>query len=171
MTVYSHMHPWLGFRKFERHSLVLVFAGVIYMAIGLVYLVTGPSPYRTQGLYYALQIMGYHQWGAIFVLSGGAAVLSSRWPPLNESWGYILLTGLSTGWATFYAAGVIFHDTPPTNIIGALCYGLLGFMWWAISGLVNPTRLDWLAGEITKLQNENLELHRELARLKIDGEE
>ncbi len=165
----SMSHPWRGVRKFERHGLVLVVAGLVYIAIGFAYLATNPSPYRTQGLYYALQIMGYHAWGGVFVIAGVLAILSARYPPASETWGYIVLTGLSTGWATFYAAGVLLHDTPPTNIIGTLCYGLLGFMWWAISGLVNPSSMVRLANDMDKLRAENLELYRELARHKLDN--
>jgi hypothetical protein len=161
----SALHPWRGIRPFERHSIVLLFAGMVYILIGVSYILADPTPSRVNALYYALAgPMTFDSWGCVFILTGLLAVVSSRWPPISETWGYQALTGLSSGWAAFYAAGVIFHGSPVNNISGFLSWGLIGFMWWAVSGLVNPTHLYKMVFQIQALQEENLKLHEEILR-------
>lgn len=69
-------------------------------------------------------------------------MMSTRWPPLAETWGYMVLTGLSSGWAATYLTGVIFFHAPATNLGQVFVWGCLGFMWWAISGLPNPEKIS-----------------------------
>lgn len=164
------MHPWRGMRTFERHGLVLFVAGFIYVLIGLAYLNAEPTPARQESLHYALNILSYNHWGYVFILIGCLAIISSRWPPASETWGYIALTGQSVAWAGFYVSSILFADAPWSGITGALLWGVLGFMWWAVSGLVNPRHLHRLANELEALHVENLELHREIARCKEEGE-
>lgn len=132
-------HPWRGIRPWKRHSLVLLVAGAVYIAIGGGFIFPEPTPQRLIALQIALDWWSLNVWGYIFVFAGILSIISSRWPPVSEKWGYAVLTGLSSGWGAFYAAGVIFGDSSVSNLNGALSWGLLGFMWWAISGLTNPT--------------------------------
>jgi len=162
------LHPWRGFRKFERHGLVLFVAGIIYVLVGVAYALADPTPARLESLKYAVTILSYNNWGYVFIFIGLLAMVSSKWPPISETWGYQALTGQSTAWCGFYLTGILFGGAPWSGITGALLWGILGFMWWAVSGLVNPRHLHKLAVEIEKLHNENLELHREIARLKLD---
>jgi hypothetical protein len=129
---------WRELRPWKRHSLVLMVAGLIYVLIGIANILTKPTPDRVHALTYALQIAPMPVWGAIFVIAGILSIVSSRWPPVSKTWGYTVLTGLSAAWAGFYAVGIVFGDTPPSNLSGVLAWGLIGFMWWAISGLMNP---------------------------------
>lgn len=129
---------WRGVRPFLRHSLVLVVAGIAYMILGMSYVLARPTPSRTSALYYAFNLFPIHVWGWLFVLAGALSIISSRWPPFSTTWGYMVLTGLSATWAGFYAMGVIFRVSPLTNISAVCLWGLIAFMWWAISGLVNP---------------------------------
>lgn len=135
----STLHPWKGIRPWKRHSLVLLVAGLVYILIGISYAFTDPTPSRLVALEFALHWCSFQVWGGVFILSGILSIVSSRWPPVSETWGYTVLTGLSAGWAGFYAVGVIFGDANVSNLSGTLSWGLLAFMWWAISGLVNPT--------------------------------
>jgi hypothetical protein len=160
------LSPWWGVRPFERHSLVLLVAGMVYLAIGGSFFNLTPSPNRDLALHYALQVMGYEQWGLVFIFAGVLAIISSRYPPISETWGYQALTGLSAGWGSFYALGVIIGESPASNMIGFLTWGLFGFLWWAISGLVNPRSLIGLRFQLLSLQTENLDLQRELQRCK-----
>lgn len=160
------MHPWRGIRSFQRHSLVLMVAGLVYILIGVSYLASDPTPSRIAALHYAVKYVDYNHWGFVFIFAGCLAILSSRWPPISETWGYQALTGLSAGWACFYLAGVVFHDAPMQGLSGFLSWGLIGFMWWAISGLVNPKHLMGMLNDLRALQSENLELHREITRCK-----
>lgn len=161
-------HPWMGVRPFLRHSLVLAVAGGVYIAIGITYLRSEPTAARTEALYYAVKVMEYNQWGWIFILAGLLSVVSSRWPPVSETWGYFVLTGQGAAWSGFYLVGVLFHNTPNSNLSATLSWGLIAFMWWAISGLVNPNALTKLLNQILALQAENLALHREIERLRGD---
>lgn len=155
-------HPWRGIRKFERHSLVLFVAGTIYVLIGISYFLSDIPPARQEALHYASYVMNLNAWGLVWILVGVLAVISSRWPPISETWGYQALTGQSVAWSAFYLFGVVLHDTPTTNLAGFLTWGLLGFLWWAISGLINPNNLLRLRRHIRTLQAENLKLHEQL---------
>lgn len=159
-------HPWKGVRPFLRHSLVLLVAGTVYLAIGYSYLKAEPTDSRVDALYYAIKVMDYNNWGYVFMLVGVLSIISSRWPPISEKWGYFVLTGQSSAWAGFYVVGIIFHNSPVSNFSSVLSWSLIAFLWWAISGLVNPNALTMLMNQILALQTENLALHREIARLK-----
>lgn len=164
------MRRWRGVRPFERHSLVLIVAGLVYIAIGITYLTAEPTPTRVNALQYALNWISYNHWGIVFMVVGASAIVSSRWPPISETWGYTLLTGQSAAWALFYLAGVIFGDAANSGVTAVMSWGLIGFMWWAISGLVNPETVKKLWARITELQEENLILHEEIARLRAKKE-
>lgn len=129
-----------GVRPFKRHSLVLMVAGGFYMCIGLTYIWTESTTSREIALQVAFNWFPIEFWGSIFMLAGLLSFVSSRWPPVTETWGYMVLAGLSAGWSATYAAGVIFEDSPVSNLAGALNWGLLAFLWWAISGLVSPDK-------------------------------
>lgn len=147
MTPNHFPHPWVGIRPFKRHSLVLLVAGVVYILLGGSYIFTDMSPSREHALTVALDWFPMTAWGVIFGFAGLLAIISSRWPPISETWGYTVLTGLSAGWGAFYAMGVIFRDSPTANLSGALIWGFMGFMWWAVSGLINPDVMAVINGD------------------------
>lgn len=132
---------WKGIRPWERHSLVLMVAGFVYIAIGLSYVLTTPTPTREIALHYALQVASLETWGLVFIVAGLLAILSSRWPPFAETWGYIVLTGLSAGWAAWYLVNILLYESPVANLSAVLQWGLTAFLWWAISGLINPNAI------------------------------
>lgn len=133
------LHFW-GMRPFKRHSLVLLVAGLFYIANGLVYIFAKSTQARKQALIIALQWCPIQFWGGVFIVVGVLAFLSARWPPISGTWGYMVLAAFSAGWSATYATGVIFAHSPATNFSGALTWGLFAFVWWAISGLVNPDK-------------------------------
>lgn len=157
---------WIGLRPVRVHSVVLAVAGIVYIAVGITYLTGEATPSRLQALVYALQIVEYRQWGWVWIFVGLLSIISSRWPPVSETWGYFVLTGQAAAWALFYAAGVVFANTPTGNLSGTLSWGLIGFMWIMISKLVNPEVLKMLLRYIQDLQSENLALHDELRRIR-----
>lgn len=120
---------------------MLVTAGIVYVAIGLLYLATPLSADRASGLRAALEHVAIEVWGAVWIAVGLAAMLSARWPQASEKWGYTALTGMATLWAAFYLLGSLFMGAGLLNLTGTLVWGLLGFLWWAIAGLVNPEDL------------------------------
>lgn len=133
---------WRGVRPFKRHSLVLLVAGLVYIGIGIAYVSSHPTPDRVEALYYATTVLDFEDWGFVFAAVGLTAMISSRWPPVSETWGYTVLTAMSSAWATFYLFGIWFHGTPTSNYTGVATWALIAFLWWAISGLVNPDSLE-----------------------------
>lgn len=132
-------HPWRGIRAWKRHSLVLLVAGAVYICVGFSYIFGDSARSTLKSLYYPVHWGGLPVYGFVFVLAGCLSIISSRWPPVSEKWGYAVMTGLSSGWAGMYLVGILFKH-PPTaaSLRGLVSWGLLGFLWWAISGLVNP---------------------------------
>lgn len=131
---------YLKLRPFKRHSLVLMVAGIVYVVIGLSYMLTASTPERQQALIIAVKWFPLDYWGGVWVGVGLLAVISSRWPPVFESWGYMVLTGMAAGWSATYLMGIYFYDSPMSNLSGVLTWGLLAFIWWAVSGLLNPDK-------------------------------
>lgn len=138
--VKAKQHLW-GFRAWKRHSLILTVAGFIYILIGAAYVLAAPNEAREVALQILLRIAPLHFWGGVFIFAGLLSIVSSKWPPLVETWGYMVLTGLSMGWGSTYLMGILFGNSPWVNINGCLLWSLLGFLWWAISGLANPEKL------------------------------
>lgn len=134
-------------RTWKRHDLILSVAGCMYVMIGIAYITISPSPGRSAPLQILLRIAPLQFWGWVFVAAGLLSIISSRWPPSAETWGYVVLTGISTGWGSAYLMGILFAGAPWTNISGFLIWGMLGFLWWAISGLVNPDAVVVIADE------------------------
>lgn len=119
-------------------------AGVAYLLIGISYIFAEPNVSREIALQYALHPLSFVSlrlefWGWWFVVTGAVTFISSRWPPVSRTWGYTLLTGLSVAWGLFYLVGIVFGDSPLTNVSGAILWLVFGFLWWAISGLVDPS--------------------------------
>jgi len=129
-----------GLRPWKRHSTILMVVGILYVLIGFLYIASEPSKGRERALAVVLQIAPIEVWGGLFMAAGALAMLSSRWPPLTETWGYMVLTGLSAGWAATYLLGILFFEAPVINGTQVLVWGILAFMWWAISGLLNPDK-------------------------------
>lgn len=136
----EHVRKYFGIRPWRRHSLVLLVAGAAYILIGSSYIFTEPTPGRNLALEVALKWLPIDFWGFLFILAGILAIISSRWPPFTETWGYMVLAGLSAGWGAVYGTGVLFGNSPASNLSATLLWGLLGFMWWAISGLLNSDK-------------------------------
>lgn len=127
-----------GLRPWKRHSTILMVAGILYGFIGFQYITAQPSRIREASLIVVLQIAPLEFWGCVFLAAGILTSVSSRWPPFAEKWGYMVLTGLSGAWGAAYLTGVSFYKAPASAISQIILWGLLAFIWWAISGLLNP---------------------------------
>lgn len=137
---------WYGVRPWTKHSLVLLVSGLVYSGVGLSYILAPADSRSRAALSVAKSWMPIQGWGIVFLIIGLATVVSARWPPTADKWGYMILTGLSSGWSAFYFVGVIFVDTPASSLSGGCIWGLLAFMWWAISGLTNPVKVVVVRG-------------------------
>lgn len=134
---HPHSHPW-GLRPWKRHSFVLLVAGAVYVGLGLTYFITEPSSTRAASLEVAVSIAPLSAWGIAWIGAGILALISSRWPPASETWGYSALSGLAAWWASCYAVGVVVGEAPAQSASGAFVWALVAFLWWAIAGLWNP---------------------------------
>lgn len=134
-------------RTWKRHDLILSVAGCMYVMIGVAFVLAEPSHTRDVALAIILRIAPFPFWGWVFIGVGAVSIISSKWPPSAETWGYVVLTGFSTGWGSAYLMGILFAGAPWVNINGFLIWGMLGFLWWAISGLVNPDTVVVTADE------------------------
>lgn len=135
-ATHPRSHAW-GLRPWTRHSLVLAVAGCAYIAVGATYLLSEPAESRESALHVALNLMDMHGWGIVWVAVGLSAILSSRWPPASETWGYSVMSMLATWWACCYFAGVLL-GAENQSVSGGLVWALVAFMWWAVAGLINP---------------------------------
>lgn len=127
-----HLRPW------RRHSFVLAVAGGVYVSFGLSMSVLQSSQSREEGLNLAINIMPLESWGVVWMAVGILAFASTRWPPQSETWGYGAMAGLSALWGSAYLLGMPFRDHASASVPGVLIFYLLTFLWWAISGLMNP---------------------------------
>jgi hypothetical protein len=131
---------WWGLRPWKRHSVILMVGGFMYTLLGIQYIVAGPNKAREIALKVLLDVAPIQFWGGVFIFAGLLAMVSSRWPPFSETWGYMVLTSLPAGWGATYLLGILFFDSPATNSTQVALWGMLAFMWWGISGLLNPDR-------------------------------
>jgi len=127
---------WLALRPWQRHSLVLTVAGLVYVIVGIAYALIPLTPARAQTLQLALWLMPIQAWAAVWVAAGGCAIVSGRWPEFSDTWGYIALEALSTLWAVFYLLAVFAGHG--AGVSGFCVWALVAFVWWAVSGLRNP---------------------------------
>jgi len=140
--VSNKIQRWLTFRPWQRHGLVLMVGGLVYISLGVMYLTIGELSHRREiNLSVALEVMPLKYWALLFIFSGALACLSSRWPSFSDSWGYMVLCGMSSGWSAVYLMSYIFGPAPITSTTYALIWFLMAFTWWAISGLVNPEKV------------------------------
>ncbi|ADD81037.1 gp039 [Rhodococcus phage ReqiPoco6] len=138
---------WNAVKPWNRHGLILTVVGIAYILIGVTYILAEPSEARQEALSFALSIMPYDWWGVGFVVVGIISTMSSRWPSLPRTLGYSTLTGWSSAWAGFHIVGGLSqHATHLSYAAGGLAWGLMGFLWWAISGLICPPKERGVCG-------------------------
>lgn len=156
MDRYENGTRWYGIRPWSTHSLVLALSGLAYICIGIATHFIVPYGPRWEALVVARHWMPLDFWAGLFVLVGAATILSARWPPTADKWGYMVLSGFSAGWGAFYAMGVIFENTPVSNLSGTALYWLIAFMWWAISRLLDPETVSRVVDRVLKEVREDV---------------
>lgn len=131
---------YLGLRPWTRHSTVLLVAGAFYFILGLLYILGRNAVEAKSAAYLFSKWFDLNWLGSVWMFVGTLTIISTVWPPISKTWGYSIMTGLSAAWASFYAVDIVFMDGPVWQINGALMWGFIAFMWWAISGLVDPEK-------------------------------
>lgn len=133
---------WFRVRPWTKHSQILMAGGWGLIATGIGYLYIIPGGPRWEALVVARKLMPIDAWALVWVLVGLLAIISSRWPPASEKWGYMVLTGHCSAWSAFHLVGLPFIDEWQSSFISVVVWGLLAFLWWAIGGLNNPPDSD-----------------------------
>jgi len=132
------LRAFWGLRPWKRHSRILVVSGVMFTLYGIRLAAESPSRTRYLALEPVLRVAPLQFWGGVFIFAGVLALISSRWPPFAESWGYMVLTGLSLAWAAAYGTSLIFVSAPRSNVTGVIMWGMIGYLFLSVSGLRNP---------------------------------
>lgn len=127
----------LELRPWQQHSQVLAVAGFVYLVYGVIGV--GPSwdSPRDRTLTLATYIPAWI-WMLVWVVVGLLALVSTRWPPSSKTWGYTALAGLAACWSVIYATSTLLGADLARNFGGMLVWALVSYLWYAISGLVNP---------------------------------
>ncbi|QLF83749.1 hypothetical protein SEA_MAGEL_33 [Gordonia phage Magel] len=134
-----HEPKWYSFKPWNRHSLILVTTGFIYLAIGIIFSLQEATQLREENLKFALILMPYLGWAIGFMVVGVFTMITSRWPSMPKSLGYSALSGWTAAWASFH----IFGGAATGNtayIASGFAWGMIAFLWWAVSGLTAPPR-------------------------------
>lgn len=126
-------------RPWKRHSLILVIAGLAHVMMGTAYLYLEEGGPRARMLVIPLKTAPAEFWGLLFMCVGVFVILSSVWPGHSEKWGYVVATGFSSAWSAQYLIGAYFlNEYYASNIAMGALFALIAFLYWGISGLVNP---------------------------------
>lgn len=138
---------WMSIKPWNRHGLILTIAGLAYILIGIGYVISNETPSQTEVMKFAFLFMPYTGWGIGFIVVGCIAAMSSRWPSLPRTLGYSTLTGWTSAWAGFHVVGGLSqHATHLSYVAGGLAWGMMAFLWWAISGLICPPKERGVSG-------------------------
>lgn len=144
-------YSWWELRPFREHSQVLLMVGLVYIAFGTILITQKPTPDRVASLALALVVMPLWAWGIAWVLAGILGVLSSRWPPASETWGYTAMSAMAWCWCGLYGMGVALGVAPGSAVSGALIWLMVGFLWTRISKLVNPADVHDIVEERARI--------------------
>lgn len=134
-----------GAPRWTRHSLVLTVAGAIYIIIGIAFFYTPAEITKAPSLKVALHYLSMTSWGWVFISCGLLAMIAAYSTLGHKTWGYMILTALSSAWATLYAMAIIFKHAPVLTVVSALTWFMLAFIWWGVSGLLSPQHAAYLA--------------------------
>jgi len=126
-----------GVFRWTRHSRILLGAGAIYIGIGVSFFYTPKIYAKAPSLKIPLEVLSLDGWGWVYIACGTVAVISG-FLNTKRPLGYMVLTAISTAWALFYIAGVIFEKAPKLTLITGLLFGMLGFVWIEVSGFISP---------------------------------
>lgn len=124
---------WSATKPWDRHGLILAVAGSAYIFIGVLF-ATSPETRLGQA---SLNVLPGNIWYFGFVIAGIISATSSRWPNRPRTLGYSALTGWTAACGGLYLF-TGFADNSTSFIAMGIVWGVLAFLWWAISGLISP---------------------------------
>lgn len=127
-----------------RHSLVLIVAGLIYVGIGYAFIASPGYVGKDPSLKSALRLLTLDQWGLVYICTGLFAMGAAFSPIGKKTWGYMILTAISSAWAMLYVMSVVSGGAPKITLLSSLIWLLLAFIWWAVSGLLSPEHVKKL---------------------------
>lgn len=104
---------------------------VSYLALGLSYILSEPSPGRAQSLSWLTNLMPVlplDTLGLIWLIAGVFGAWGARRPRPKDEWSFIALTLAPTIWGFLYLGAVVFG----TNVHG----WVTSILYWCIAGAV-----------------------------------
>lgn len=106
-----------------RRGAILLLDSIIFLVIGIAYLVLSFPHIATLPYVFAVHLMPFPGWGAGFVVVGLIGILSAFSPTPYASIGFSVLSGWITLWASLGAMSAIF-DGQPRGWLTALIFGV-----------------------------------------------
>lgn len=128
----------------SRHSLILIMAGLIYIGLGYSFITAPGYVGKDPSLHSALRLLSMDDWGVVYIFTGGLAFSAAFAPLGKKTWGYMVLTALSSAWAFLYVLSVFTGGAPKLTLLSSLIWLLLAFIWWAVAGLLSPEHIKKL---------------------------
>lgn len=127
------LSKWNHFKPWDRHGLILMVVGVVYILIGVSYFNTNTA--RMGEI--TINFLPGNTIYLGFTVVGAISMISARWPNKPRILGYTVLSAWTTTTASIYIYGGLELDNTALFVTG-LTWALMAFLWWAISGLVSP---------------------------------
>lgn len=143
-------------KRWTRHSLVLVGAGLVYIGIGVAFILAPGYVGKDPSLHSALRLLSLDTWGVVYIVIGSLAFTCAFFPLGKKVWGYMVLTALSSAWAFLYVMSTFLNNAPKITLLSGLLWLLLAFIWWAVSGLISPEHVEKLVinGDPNRTSND-----------------
>lgn len=129
---------WGTLRPWTQREVIPVLLGLIWVTIGTSYCLDPLSMKATHALVMPLSLMPIQGWGSAFVFVGILAIVSSRWPPHQDTWGYVVLAASSAWWACSYLVGFIF--TGGNGWTGFAVWFVLCALIWSVNTALESSK-------------------------------
>jgi hypothetical protein len=131
------MRQHLRLRPWGARGLVLVILGIIWSLLGTHYVLVPWTPNAREALFVPAALAPQWVWGMGWLVAGLLAIVSSRWPPTQDSWGYVALGTTAMLWACFYLFGALRSDLV-SGATGSLVWLAVCGLLYAVSRLAEP---------------------------------
>lgn len=124
---------WGRLRPWTKREIIPILLGSIWLTIGSSYCLDPWSDKQNEALMMPLWIMPQEGWGIVFIFCGVLAIFSARWPPHQDTWGYVVLGCCSLWWSCSYTVGVIHNDG--RSFSGAAAWLVISILIHAVNDL------------------------------------
>lgn len=140
-SVRDERRTYMMLKPFGVRGLVLSTLGVLWVLIGVSGLTVGLSPLSVLTIDYMLDELFFLNTvtvSAAWIATGIMGIITSRWPPYQDSWGFFFLAPMPMFWALLHLVGAIFHG-PILGVLVTVVYAVMCVLLWGISKLEDPS--------------------------------